>query len=184
MTRFLLIAAFVLSAPVVAAQSPSTETQRETAQEVLVMSVVREGDRYVYDVYGYGEDEAVLYRAGAFVVRSESRQRVMVVLEPDGSIPASRDSNALFLSPTHPIDQFIPPEDYLYDIAAVDVTRHPVHVFLCTDDSDEPFSRIEPGSVCRSWTEVGPRSGGDGLDLVIVFGPEQGGNHNRPGDDG
>ena len=183
MNRLACLAACLFAAPLASAQEPSTEAQRESAQEILVLSVIYQGDRYVYDVYGYPETEAVLYRAGAFIARSESRQRVMVVLEPDSTIPATAGPNALFLSPSHPIGQFIPPADHDLDIAAVDVTRHPVHVFVCGDDSDEPFAQIDPDTTCGTWNKIGPKSGGDGLDLIIVFGPELGGNRNRPDDD-
>ena len=185
MTRSCLLLALALLVPLASAQELSTEAQRASAQEVLVLSVIYQGDRYVYDLYGYPETEAVLYRAGAFIVRSESGQRVMAVLEPDSLIPATQGPNALFLSPAAPIGQFIPPPDDELDLAASEVTRHPVRVLLCADDDDGPFADpVPPGSACGNWVSVGPRSGGDGLDLIVVFGPELGGNRNRADDDG
>lgn len=185
MTRFLLVTAAALTVALPTAAAQSTEAQRDAAREVLVLSVVYRVDRYVYDVYDGNETEAVLYNSiiSGLIVRSpQSKQRVMVVLEPDGQHPATSGPNAIFLSPFDSVGQFAPrTADYL---TMSDVTTHAVHVFLCADDSDDPFAANDLTLACRSWTEIGPISDGPGLTLVIVNGPELGGSHNRPGDDG
>ena len=189
MTRslFVTLAVLAVALPTASAQSSGDSTadaRQDAAREVLVLSVVYHIDRYVYDVYDGNETEAVLYNStGTLIVRSpQSKQRVMVVLEPDGQYAATSGPNAIFLSPFDSVGQFVPrTADYL---AMSDVTTHAVHVFICASDSDDPFTVNDLGTACRSWTEIGPISDSPGLTLVIINGPELGGGRNRPGDDG
>lgn len=180
---FLLI---VLAVPAASAQSELTAEIAEAAEVYHLISIVYDVDRYVYDLYYGEEDEAVLYHRGALVVRSESAGRIMVVLGDAGHIPATAGPNALFLTP--PLDtvaQFIPyvddsPQPYQ------EAKYHALYVFECADDL--PDGTGEDPDPCSNWTRVPPMDRGDGLDVIIVPGPELGGTggggRTRPDDDG
>ena len=174
-TSFVLAGAIALATalPTATAQSQLTEELVESAETIRIISIVYDVDRYVYDLYDGQEDEVVLYERGALVLRSESEARVMAVLEDATRFPATSGPNAAFLTP--PLDtvaQFIPFIDE-QPMPYQEARYHRLFVFECADDlGQEPGGALDP---CRNWSAVPPMDRGEGLDVVIIPGPELGG---------
>ena len=134
--------------------------QRADSTGVLVLSVMEQDGRYVYDLDGRDEQTAYIYSStGVFVARAVGVGPVIVSLEPAAA--GSRSSTSVVLTRDRPaavIDQgALEPDDA--------DGRYYVTVLVCTDERD---------GTCERWTAAEPLSGGSGLMLVVVPGPELG----------
>lgn len=147
------------------ARGQDTPDHRADSTDVLVLSVLEQDGGYVYDLDGRDESEAYIYgRVGVFVVRAADVGTAIVVLEPDGW---AGPTTAVVLTPEHPaavIDQ--EPLDVGYGVPTPSgAGEYRVTVIVCTQGD---------GEACEQWETAAPRSGGSGLILTVVPGPELG----------
>ena len=180
MRRLLSLALLLLSAGAASAQVitntdpyPGRDSTylaaREVAGDLAIISILQQNGRYVYDLDGGDETTTVLFTAADIVARSEVQSRVLFMLEPFGPIPATYFENAYFLTPEAPA-RVIRPRDAG---PITQATLHRVRILVCTAPEAS-------GGRCPQWTEAEPLSGGDGLQIYIVDGPELGGVYNLP----
>jgi hypothetical protein len=141
---------------------------RDLAVQLAVVSVLEENGRFVYDLDGGEETTTVLFTASAIVARSEIQETVLFILESYEGVAATNRENAYFLTPEAPFVG-IQPRESGFSLGP-QVTLHRVRVLVCT----APPSGGASGERCAQWTEAEPLSGGDGLQIYIVDGPELG----------
>ena len=181
MTRSFLLLAFALALALPAtAQNTGPTSEPDTvgvaAQERIaaatsdfhVITVRRDGGRFVYDVDGFDEDVIAFPESGFLVVRAPDLGRVLFVLEPettDGRYPT-----------TAALTQAAPAALIRSYLTRFDGPGRRVRALVCASGS---------GDDCTTWTEAQPLSGGDGLRVHVVptrYSSPTGGNKGR--DDG
>lgn len=187
---FLLV---VVAAPSAFAQDPSHSDStdymryRDDARELQVMTVRLDGDRYIYDLRGGDEDEAVLWTNGsAFVIHGIDAGYVKVVVEPEAGTSGRMSPSTVYLTPDQQAQQLRPAEYAFDDLGYAEVASFRVRVLRCDADDRNWGVPITDGDACRNWEPVVPESGGDDLRLLVLLGPELGGvggGQQRPDDD-
>ena len=133
------------------------------AAGLAVLSIgERDGD-LVYDLDGRDESRLTTWSnplpGFGLVLRAPDIGRAMVLVEPYHGVPGAAP-NAVLLGPERPAAMLQP------EIGLQLVTEHRVRVYVCGQTSGQ--------DMCLRWDDVPPRSGGDGLILTVVQGPERG----------
>lgn len=184
MTRLLFAAAaLTLLAPSAFAQDQDPEpTELEmiqrNARDFHVITVMRQGTGYVYDVDGWNEESIALAHDGALVFRAPGPGlgHVLVVVEP--AFPGDNGSayNAATMTPSEPTAR-VTLRGTSYDAATV----RRVRILVCTAPGTE--------GACTAWQEARPLSGGDGLfvhtlGISVPYGQVPTSDRNKARDDG